>query len=67
MTQDTDFSNFEKNLETLNALAAELDRPDLPLEQAIATYEKGVSLIKTCQATLQQAELTIETLSSSDD
>ncbi len=47
---------FEENMARLEAIVVELERPNLPLNEALALYEEGVGLIKTCQKTLLEAE-----------
>lgn len=54
--------SFEEQLEALEAIAKQLDTPGLPLEKAIALYEKGVSLAQGCRGYLEAAESRIEVL-----
>lgn len=54
--------SFEDNLARIESLVTELERPAVPLEQAIAYYEEGISLIQTCQKLLTEAEQKITIL-----
>ena len=42
--------DFEKSLEELEALVARLERGDLPLAEALALFEQGVALTRSCHA-----------------
>ena len=53
---------LEKSLEELEALVARLDGGELPLEQALKEFERGVKLTRQCQAALQEAEQKVEIL-----
>lgn len=55
---------FEENLKQLQQVTEQLEQSTLPLEEALALYQKGVQLSDACQAALQETEkqfsLTIE-------
>ena len=53
---------LEISLEELEALVTRLESGDLPLEQALKEFERGVKLTRQCQAALQQAEQKVEIL-----
>ncbi len=53
---------FETALSRLEALVARLERGDLPLEEALATFEEGVALSRRCSERLEAAERRIEIL-----
>jgi exodeoxyribonuclease VII small subunit len=53
---------LEKSLEDLEALVARLESGDLPLEQALKEFERGVKLTRQCQTALQEAEQKVEIL-----
>jgi exodeoxyribonuclease VII small subunit len=57
-----DFS-FEEALQRLEEIVAILERGDLPLAQALLTFEEGVSLSRQCTVQLADAEQRVETLS----
>lgn len=48
--------SFEQQLSRLEQIAAELDRPDVPLDTAIALFEEGLGLLKRAGETLAAAE-----------
>ncbi|ATO43994.1 exodeoxyribonuclease VII small subunit [Loigolactobacillus coryniformis] len=50
---------FEQNLEALNTIVTNLEQGDIPLEQALTEFQKGVTLSKTLQDTLTHAEKTL--------
>ena len=58
--------SFEGALERLEAIVDDLERGELPLEQALAAFEEGIGLSRRCAATLQAAERRIETLAGED-
>jgi exodeoxyribonuclease VII small subunit len=53
---------LEKSLEELEALVARLEGGDLPLEQALKEFERGVKLTRQCQTALKEAEQKVEIL-----
>ena len=54
--------SFEEALERLEALVAELERGELPLEESVRAYEEGVRLVRRCEKLLADAEARIRTL-----
>lgn len=50
---------FEQNLAQLEEIVADLERGDIPLEQAIDQFQKGVKLSKQLEETLTSAENTL--------
>lgn len=54
--------SFEKNLERLDAIVAQLENADLPLENALQLYEEGMQLSKVCGQQLEEAEGRVEVL-----
>ena len=40
----------------LEAIVERLEHGDLPLEESLKQFERGVELTRTCQAALKQAE-----------
>ncbi|MGY3749716.1 exodeoxyribonuclease VII small subunit [Vagococcus acidifermentans] len=47
---------FEEAMTELEGIVKELEGGDIPLEQALAHFQKGVELSKLCQETLTSAE-----------
>ena len=60
--KSSDLSGLEKSLEELEALVVRLESGDLPLEQALKEFERGVKLTRQCQAALTEAEQKVEIL-----
>lgn len=54
--------DFEQSLEQLEQLVERLEQGDLPLEEALAAFERGVKLTRECQAALRAAEQKVEIL-----
>ena len=53
---------FEKALERLSVLVAQLEEGNLPLEKSLKGYEEGVSLTAYCEKALAEARLKITQL-----
>ena len=53
---------FEAALAQLDALVPTLEAGDLPLDAALAAYQKGSELVTLCQARLDAAEATLTVL-----
>lgn len=56
--------DFERSLAELEALVARLEQGDVPLEQALQTFERGVALTRECQTALRTAQQKVEVLLS---
>jgi exodeoxyribonuclease VII small subunit len=54
--------DFEKSLEELEALVARLEEGDLPLEETLQQFERGIGLTRQCQKALSEAEQKVEVL-----
>jgi len=54
--------NFEKNLGELENLVKKIEKGDLPLEESIQLFEKGIKLTKICQQALTSAEQKVQML-----
>jgi exodeoxyribonuclease VII small subunit len=54
--------SFETALENLEQLVEQLESGDLPLEDSLAAFEKGVTLVKYCNQKLSEVEKKIELL-----
>ena len=54
--------DFEQALAELEALVARLERGDLPLDEALKTFERGVELTRHCQDSLKAAQQRVEIL-----
>jgi exodeoxyribonuclease VII small subunit len=54
--------DFEAALRDLESIVARLEQGDLPLEESLAAFERGVILTRTCQTALKEAEQKVEIL-----
>jgi exodeoxyribonuclease VII small subunit len=54
--------DFEQSLVELEALVARLEQGDVPLEEALKTFERGVALTRQCQTALRSAQQKVEVL-----
>src|SRR5688572_29940928 len=54
--------DFEQSLAELEALVAKLEQGDVPLEDALKTFERGVALTRQCQTALRTAQQKVEVL-----
>ncbi|AWN21174.1 exodeoxyribonuclease VII small subunit [Streptococcus sobrinus] len=57
---------FEENLQDLEAIVTKLENGDVPLEEAIAEFQKGMVLSKDLQKTLEDAEKTLVKVMQAD-
>ena len=61
-TEGAEAVDFERSLEQLEQLVERLEQGDLPLEEALAAFERGVKLTRECQTALRAAEQKVEIL-----
>lgn len=54
--------DFEKALTDLEAIVEKLEQGDLPLDESLKAFERGVELTRHCQVALKQAEQKVEIL-----
>ncbi len=59
--------SFEKALQALETLVDELEKGDLPLEDAVKKYEEGMRLSKQCKAMLEKAEAALVRVMNDND
>jgi exodeoxyribonuclease VII small subunit len=57
---------FEQALAELERIVRELENGQIGLEESLASYEKGIGLLKRCYGQLQQAEQRIVLLKGLD-
>ncbi|HLQ11710.1 MAG TPA: exodeoxyribonuclease VII small subunit [Steroidobacteraceae bacterium] len=53
---------FEATIAELEALVARMESGDLPLDEALRSFERGVQLTRECQAALQAAQQRVQIL-----
>ncbi|HES2836248.1 TPA: exodeoxyribonuclease VII small subunit [Streptococcus pyogenes] len=57
---------FEENLQDLETIVNKLENGDVPVEEAISEFQKGMLLSKELQKTLQAAEKTLVKVMQAD-
>jgi exodeoxyribonuclease VII small subunit len=60
--ESTSSRGFEASLDELESIVKELEKGDLPLEQSLALFEKGMRLSAECKRRLEEAETRVEIL-----
>jgi exodeoxyribonuclease VII small subunit len=53
---------FEAALEELEALVTRMEEGELPLEEALKQFERGIRLTRNCQQALREAEQKVDLL-----
>ena len=67
MTSKDKPKNFEAALKELEALVEKMESGDETLEESMKNFERGVQLVRECQALLRLAEVRIQKLDRSQD
>ena len=67
MSKKTSQPDFEKSLSELESLVASLEKGDLPLEETLKQFERGIELTRNCQKALKSAEQRVEILLANDE
>jgi exodeoxyribonuclease VII small subunit len=62
MTKKTKLPDIESSLEEITSLIEKMEHGDLSLEQSLASFERGITLIKHSQKILQEAEQKVQIL-----
>ncbi|RMH40067.1 MAG: exodeoxyribonuclease VII small subunit [Gammaproteobacteria bacterium] len=62
MNKQANEASFEANLRALEDVVTQLERGDLPLEEALRQFERGVQLTRQCRKALETAQLKVEKL-----
>ncbi|MBI1880978.1 MAG: exodeoxyribonuclease VII small subunit [Chloroflexi bacterium] len=64
---DIEMMSFEQAYRELEETVQKLEAGNLPLEEAIALYQRGMALAQYCNQQLDTAELRIKTLAPSGE
>ena len=59
--------DFEAALTELETLVQKLETGDLPLDESLDEFKRGVELTHQCQKVLNEAQLSVEQLLNPDD
>jgi len=67
--QNKDISKltFEQAIKQLTDIVGKIELGEIPLQQSLSQYEKGMELIKHCRSILKKAEERIEKLTKEND
>jgi len=55
-------ARFEGSLKELEDIVTRMERGDLPLEDSLKLFERGVELTRDCRTSLESAELRVKNL-----
>jgi len=59
---ETSIKDFEAAIAELESIVKKLEEGELPLEQSLELYERGMKLSRFCHSRLEEAERRIEVL-----
>ena len=62
-----DSLSFEQAIDQLNQIVSRIEQGQVPLQESLDQYEKGMKLIQYCRGILQDAEKRIEEISAQND
>jgi exodeoxyribonuclease VII small subunit len=57
---------FEEAIKELTDIVGKIEQGQIPLQDSLEQYEKGMALIKHCRGILQKAEKRIEKISKEE-
>jgi exodeoxyribonuclease VII small subunit len=60
--KDTPSPDFEAAMDELEKLVARMEEGDLPLEETLRQFQRGIELTRQCQKSLADAEQKVEIL-----
>ncbi|MHC4623954.1 MAG: exodeoxyribonuclease VII small subunit [Planctomycetota bacterium] len=58
--------SFEQAIKELTGIVSQIEQGQIPLQDSLQQYEKGMALIKHCRGILQKAEKRIEKISEQE-
>jgi exodeoxyribonuclease VII small subunit len=58
--------DFEQSLTELESVVERLEHGELPLEEALRQFERGIELARHCEGSLRQVEQRVEILLQKD-
>jgi exodeoxyribonuclease VII small subunit len=56
--------SFEDAMESLDAIVASLEGERLPLEEMVASYERGMTLLRVCRTRIETARQRVELITA---
>ena len=57
---DKQEKTFEQHMGDLEKLVGQLERGELPLDEALKAFENGMKLVEVCKEQLAKAEMKVE-------
>jgi exodeoxyribonuclease VII small subunit len=66
MSKNTQPKSFEQAVGELEAIVAQMESGQLPLEQSLSAYKRGAELLQYCQSTLAVVEQQIRILNEAN-
>ena len=64
---DIDKLSFEEAIKELTNIVRKIEQGQIPLQDSLEQYEKGMALIKQCRTILQKAEERIEKITKDEE
>jgi exodeoxyribonuclease VII small subunit len=64
---DIDKLSFEEAIKELTNIVGKIEQGQIPLQDSLEQYEKGMALIKQCRTILQKAEERIEKITKEEE
>ena len=58
--------SFEESIKELTNIVGRIEQGQIPLQDSLEQYEKGMALIKQCRTILEKAEKRIEKISEKE-
>ena len=65
--KDVNELSFEQTIRELAEIVGKIEQGEIPLQDSLEQYERGMALIKHCRETLAKAEKRIEEISAESD
>ena len=62
MVKNSKSPSFETAVSELESIVQEMENGQLPLDQALASYQRGTQLLRQCQDLLSNAEQSIRVI-----
>lgn len=59
--------SFEESLAELEQIVAQLERGEIPLDDALKQFERGIALVRSSQTKLEQAQQKVAILMQADE
>jgi len=59
--------SFEEAIKELTNIVSKIEQGQIPLQDSLEQYEKGMALIKQCRTILKKAEERIEKITKEED